>query len=71
MKLHCPECNSENIKPLSVNGKEAVFGLLSFTKDNRPTGDLLHVNLICCDDCGFIWLKFTDSQAQIIKKLKD
>ncbi len=69
MKLHCPECKSENVKPISVNGKNAVFGLYSLKESNNLPDKALHVNVIYCDDCGFTWLKFTDSQAQKIKEL--
>lgn len=69
MKLHCPECKSENVKPISINGKNTVFGLFTYKEGSKLPVDTLHVNVIYCDDCGFTWLKFTDSQAQKIKEL--
>lgn len=69
-KFHCPECNSDDVKPISFNGKVTTFGLVAFGRDQHPHGSL-HVNLIRCTDCGFTWLKLTDKSTEFINNHQD
>lgn len=69
-KLHCPECQSINVKPIAIGKDPTSFAMVTIRKDNRPGGSL-YVNLISCDDCGFTWLKLTDQSAKIVKKYQD
>lgn len=67
-KLHCPECQSVNVKPIAIGKDPTSFALVAIRKDKQPGGSL-YVNLIRCNDCGFSWLKLTDKSTQFIKNL--
>lgn len=69
-KLHCPECQSDNVKPIAIGKNPTSFALIAMRKDNLPGGSL-YVNLICCTDCGFTWLKLTDKSAEFINNHQD
>lgn len=64
-KLHCPECQSVNVKPLQLAQRSTTFALVVM-KDNLIGGSL-YVNLIRYTDCGFTWFKLTDKSIIIIR----
>lgn len=69
-KLHYPECQSVNVKPIAIGKGPTTFALVVMRKDNLIGGSL-YVNLIRCTDCGFTWFKLTDKSTEFINNHQD
>lgn len=66
LDLHCPECGSRDVDTVSLGEKPTPFALVAIAKDGKPHGSI-HVNLIRCSNCGFMWLKFPKYQLEDLK----
>ena len=55
-----------SLKSSSLGEKPTPFALVAIAKDGRPHGSI-HVNLIRCSNCGFMWLKFPKYQLEDLK----
>lgn len=70
LQLHCPECLSDSVKPIAIGKDPTSFAIVAMRKDNKP-GASIHVNLIRCGNCGFTWIKLTDSTLNGLNKIQN